>query len=65
MLQAWMDGELGQAERVILEQHVAECAFCTATLRRHQRSAAMLFEGLSDFRLKRDLRQSVLEIRPG
>ena len=64
MLQAWIDDELGHAERVIFEQHLAECAMCTALSRKHQRSAALLFEGVAEHQLKMDMRQSVLEHLP-
>jgi len=64
MLQAWIDSELGHAERVILEQHLAECAVCTSLLRKHQQSAALLFEGFAEHQLKIDLRQNVLEHLP-
>lgn len=64
MLQAWIDDELGHAERVILEQHLAECAMCTALLRKHQRSAALLYEGFAEHQLKTDMRQSVLDHLP-
>ena len=64
MLQAWIDDELGRAERVILEQHLAECAMCTALLRKHQRSAALLFESFAEHQLKTDMRHSVLDHLP-
>ena len=64
MLQARIDDELGHAERVILEQHLAECAMCTALLRKHQRSAALLFEGFAEHQLKKDMRESVIEHLP-
>lgn len=64
MLQAWIDNELGNAERVILEQHLAECPACSVTLKKHQKSAALLFEVFSEFRLKHDLRKGVLEHLP-
>jgi len=64
MLQAWIDDELGHAERVILEQHLAECAGCRETARKHQRVAAHLFESFAPDRLKRDLAPTILENLP-
>ncbi len=64
MLQAWIDDELGDAERVILEQHLAECRVCRATAQKHQRSAAILFESLRGDRLHHNLRQGVLDNLP-
>lgn len=64
MLQAWIDDELGHAERVILEQHLAECASCRAAAGRHQRAAALLFESFVPYRLKRDLGPSILDNLP-
>jgi ferric-dicitrate binding protein FerR (iron transport regulator) len=64
MFQAWIDGELSLSERVILEQHLAECKLCTALLRKHQRSAARLFEAFEEHRLANDLKQQVMEHLP-
>ena len=64
MLQAYIDGALGQAERVILEQHVGECGACQRTLRQQQRTSAMMFEVFSDQRLGRDLSKSIRENLP-
>lgn len=64
MLQAWIDNELGHAERVILEQHLAECPACSGVLKQHQRSAALLFESLAEYRLRHNLRRHVLDHLP-
>lgn len=64
MLQAWIDNELGHAERVILEQHLAECPTCSGVLKQHQRSAALLFESLAECRLRHNLRRHVLDHLP-
>ncbi|MCX5758657.1 MAG: FecR domain-containing protein [Candidatus Hydrogenedentes bacterium] len=64
MVQAWIDGELGDSERVILDQHFGECPTCAAMLRKHQQSAALLFETFAEHRLKRSLRQRVMESLP-
>ena len=64
MVQALTDGELGDSERVIVEQHVGECKSCAGALRRHQRTAALLFEALGEDRLARNLRQPILDHLP-
>lgn len=63
-LQAHIDGELGDSERVILEQHVAECPHCARLFREHQWFTAMIFEALSADRLAHPLRQKVLDHLP-
>ena len=64
LLQAYIDGELGASERVILEQHLSDCAACAGLLRRQQRSSAALFEAYSAGRLTRDLSNQVLNHLP-
>lgn len=64
LLQAYIDNELGHSERVILQEHLAECSTCREMLRRHRRSSALIFESFSEFRLSRDLTKSVLENLP-
>lgn len=64
LLQAYLDAEIGQSERVILDQHVAECHACAALLRKHQRMSARLFEAFGGVRLRRDLKQAVLDHLP-
>ncbi len=64
LLQAYIDGELSDSERVILEEHVANCAPCRQLLRLHQRTSAELFETLSHYRLSSDLSQSIMENLP-
>ena len=64
MIQAYLDHELAHADRVILDQHVGECAACASLLRRHQRANAVLFEGYSSARLGQDLTDYVLSHLP-
>jgi hypothetical protein len=64
LFQAYLDDELAHADRVILEQHIAECAACSTLLRRHQRANALLFEGYSGARLGQDLTDYVLSHLP-
>ena len=42
-LQAFVDGELNDAERLILEDHVVACEQCAAKLRDHRKLSATLF----------------------
>ncbi|MCC6488352.1 MAG: zf-HC2 domain-containing protein, partial [Candidatus Hydrogenedentes bacterium] len=63
-LQAYLDKELGHSERLILEEHVAQCPECAAALRDLHTASAMLFEALAPDRLTRSLRQEVLEQLP-
>lgn len=60
LLQAYLDEELPQSERVILEQHIAECPACHGTLHRQQRAAALLYEALADGKLNHSLREQVM-----
>jgi len=55
-LQAYIDDEVGASERLILEQHVEDCARCKESLRSQQRANASLFAAYSDDRLTRSLR---------
>ena len=64
LFQAYIDGELEGAQRLILEQHVAECSACAHKLRLQQKMCAELFEVFSAERLDRDLTQSVIEHLP-
>lgn len=64
MLQAKIDGELGLAEGVIFDQHLAECVPCSSLLRRQQRVAASLFEALAPHRQGTDLTRRVMEHLP-
>lgn len=64
LLQPYLDGELTHAERVILEQHVADCDACRILLRDHQRSNAILFEAFAPARLDHDLTEYVLSHVP-
>ena len=63
-LQAYIDGELGDSDRVILEQHVAECRPCAENLRRQQRANAIVFESFAFDRLRASLRPRILENLP-
>ncbi len=64
LLQAYIDDELSQSERVILAQHLSECRACVETLRKHQRMSATLFEAFADHRLDRGISDAVLDNLP-
>ena len=64
MLQARIDGELGPAEGVIVDQHLAECGACASKLRGQQRTSAMLFEIFAPYRLQRDMRAGIMQHLP-
>ena len=64
VLQAFIDDDLSDSERVIFEGHVAECKVCEKSLRIQQATSAELFEGFAAVRLRDDLTQSVLEHLP-
>ena len=64
LLQAYIHGEAGPSEQVILEQHLAECRQCADLLRQEQWLSAQLFEAFAGYRLTRSLRRPVLEHLP-
>lgn len=64
LLQAYVDDELGHSERVILQEHLADCAPCRKLLQSHRRSSALIFETFAEHRLSRDLTKGVLEHLP-
>lgn len=63
-LQAYIDGELSAAEKIIFEQHIAECRMCAALLKRQKASSALLFESLREHRLHEDLTPAVMAHLP-
>lgn len=63
-LQAYLDDELGLSERVIVEQHLAECPSCSNVYRRQQRTSALLFETLTAQRSTQDFASAVMDHLP-
>ncbi|MEX2016357.1 MAG: zf-HC2 domain-containing protein, partial [Candidatus Hydrogenedentales bacterium] len=63
-MQGYVDGELKAGEKVILEEHVADCAGCKHTLREHQSCAALLFEIYGEHKLQTDMTSSVMAHLP-
>lgn len=64
LVQGYIDGELSDSERVIMEEHVSDCRLCARTLKRHKRSTAALFEMLDEYRLRQDLTPAVMAHLP-
>lgn len=64
LFQAYIDGELGQAEKSILEHHLNECTACHEEMASHQACAARVFESLGEHRLVWGLRSRVLAHLP-
>lgn len=64
LLQAYIDGELSDAEKVVFEQHIVECRACEALLHRQKATSALLFEVLGENRLRQDLSSRVLAHLP-
>lgn len=64
LFQAYIDGELAGAEKVILEQHLRECGACQSEVNGQNACSAQLFEALRDQRLMWGLRARVLAHLP-
>lgn len=64
LLQGYIDGELSDSERVIMEEHVSDCRQCARMLKRHKRSTAALFELMEEYRLRNDLTPAVMAHLP-
>ncbi len=64
LVQAYVDGELRDSERAILEQHLSDCAACRKVLREHRATAALMFEALAPHQLSGDLTPAVLSHLP-
>ncbi len=63
-MQAHIDAELSPAERLVVEQHVAECPQCAVLLREFQAASVLLFEALAEDRLPRGLAMPVMQGLP-
>ncbi|MCC6797460.1 MAG: FecR domain-containing protein [Candidatus Hydrogenedentes bacterium] len=63
-LQAYIDGELGDSDRVIFEQHLEDCGVCRDSLKKQQRTNAILFTVFSEDRLSHSLRSRILTHLP-
>ncbi len=64
LLQAYIDGELGHAEKSILEQHLRDCSPCRHELGEQNGCSAKIFESLASQRLHGSLRSQVLAHLP-
>lgn len=63
-VQAYIDEELQNAERLIFEQHLTDCRACRALLEAQKASSAMLFEAYAQHRLKESLCVAVMAHLP-
>lgn len=63
-LQAYIDGELGASERVMVEEHVGECRVCARSLRTQQRANVLLYDAFAQDRLTRSLRSRIVAHLP-
>ena len=63
-LQAYIDGEMGDSDRAIFEQHLEDCASCRDSLKKQQRTNAVLFSVFSGDRLHQPLRSRVITHLP-
>jgi len=64
LIQAYVDGELTQSDRVIFEQHVVQCPTCEVLLHKHRQMCADLFETFSEERLQHSLVPQIIEHLP-
>lgn len=60
LLQAYIDGELGDAERIILERELGTSVSLRTQLAERQATAAMMFEALDPVRLQKDLTSQIM-----
>jgi len=63
-MQAYVDGELRRSEVVVFEQHISECAACAETLRKQQKTSAILFESFAQDRMTHSVRDEVMKRLP-
>lgn len=64
LLQTVIDRESGESDRVVVEQHLSECARCQRLYQRQQRACAVLFEVFDEHRLREDLVPAVMAHLP-
>lgn len=64
LFQAYIDDELGHAEKSILECHLRECGACREEMDAQNTCVARVFESLSEHRLSWGLRSQVLAHLP-
>jgi anti-sigma factor RsiW len=64
LVQAFLDGELADSERTILEEHVSHCGACEGLVKRQRQSAAQLFEAFREDRLEADMTAAVMAHLP-
>lgn len=59
-MQAYLDNELRHADKLVFEQHVANCNPCARQLNQHKQASALLYESLREKRLYMDITPQVL-----
>jgi predicted anti-sigma-YlaC factor YlaD len=59
-IERYLEGEMGSADKALLEKHLSQCASCTGILREAREEVYLYREALSRFRLGDSLRESVL-----
>jgi len=64
LTQGYIDGEVSDSERLILEEHVSGCRVCDRVLKRHKQSTALLYETFEAYRLIQDLSAPVMAHLP-
>lgn len=63
-LQSFIDGELSDSERLILENHLHDCPSCCLLLKQHTGCNADIFESFAPFRYQGDMTSYVMEHLP-
>lgn len=64
LLQAYVDGELSNSEKVVVEGHLSECRACSRVFRRQRAESAFLLEVFETHRLEQDLTGSIMAHLP-
>ncbi|MCC6145082.1 MAG: zf-HC2 domain-containing protein, partial [Candidatus Hydrogenedentes bacterium] len=64
LIQAFLDGELADSERIILEEHVSHCGGCEGLVKRQRQSAAILYEAFREDRLDVDMTSNIMAHLP-
>lgn len=64
LLQGYLDNDLTDSERLLVDRHVDDCRQCKVRLKNQQTTSVVLFETLGEFRLNHDLTRSIMENLP-
>ena len=63
-MQGYLDNELTDSERLLVDRHVDDCKPCKVRLKNQQTTSVVLFETLGEFRLTHDLTRTIMENLP-